>query len=91
MCIRDSYLTSELVGSHLKKAQTEWVRNKTVCVPILGYQEIYFFSSKNLNTEVEFDVKENATKGQIKSAFKKSLKGKANNKKILSSFVSQIA
>ena len=85
------YLNSELVGSPLKKAHTEWVKNKTVCVPILGYQEIYFFSSKNLNTEVEFDVKENATKGQIKSAFKKSLKGKANNKKILSSFISQIA
>jgi len=85
------YLGMELVGAKYAAAHREWIRNKTVSAPILGYQEIYFFSEKNLNTEVEFDVKEDATKGQIRTAFKKSLKGKANNKKILSSFISQIA
>ena len=66
-------------------------KTKCVAAPVLGYQEIYFIASSALNTEVEFDVDVDATKNQIKNAFQKSLKGKKNNKKILSSFIDQIA
>ena len=86
-----NYLGRELERSEYVKKYKEWTKNKTVGASILGYQEIYFFSHKILNTDVEFEVDEDATKGQIKNAFKKSLKAKANNKKILSSFITQIA
>ena len=39
----------------------------------------------------EFEVKEDATKAEIKRAFGKSLKGKKMNKKILSEFIELVA
>ena len=74
----------------IARLKKEWTKNKSLCAPMMGYQELYFLSSKNLNTEVEFDPKSDS-KADIKRAFTKSLKGKANNKKILSSFITQIA
>lgn len=74
-----------------EKLKKEWTKNKSCCAPILGFQEIYFIAQKSLEISTEFEVAEDATKAQIKSAFQKSLKSKANNKKILSSFISQIA
>ena len=47
-------------------------------------------NSKSLNVDTDFDPKSDS-KADIKRAFTKSLKGKSNNKKILSSFISQIA
>ena len=46
---------------------------------------------KALATEDEFEVKEDATKAEIKRAFGKSLKGKKMNKKILSEFIELVA
>ena len=56
-----------------------------------GYSALYAISSKNLDEDVEFEVKEGAKKGDITRAFKKMLKSKSTNKKLLSSFVEQIA
>jgi len=78
----------ERVNENLKK---EWAKNKSCCAPILGFQEIYFLAQSNLDNDTEFVVSEDATKTQIKKAFQKSLKSKATNKKILSSFIAQIA
>ena len=47
--------------------------------------------SKKLHEDVDFEVKEDATKSQIKNAFSKSLKSKKNNKKILGEFIEMIA
>ena len=44
-----------------------------------------------MNSSEEFEVKENATKAQIRSAFKKNLKNKSGNKKVLSSFIDMVA
>tara|TARA_B100000674_G_scaffold8192_2_gene6286 strand:- start:6023 stop:8146 length:2124 start_codon:yes stop_codon:yes gene_type:complete len=66
-------------------------KHKSVSAPIMGYQELYLIQSNKLNDDVEFDVAEDATKAAITRAFKKTLKAKANNKKILSSFITQIA
>ena len=53
---------------------------------------IYFgLSSAALSQDAEFEVKEDATKAQIKSAFTKSLKGKKMNKKILGEFIDLVA
>ena len=44
-----------------------------------------------MNQDSEFDVKEDATKSQIKSAFVKSLRSKKMNKKVLGEFIELIA
>ena len=45
----------------------------------------------SLAVDDEFEVKEDATKTQIKAAFMKSLKAKKLNKKVLSEFVELVA
>ena len=44
-----------------------------------------------MNKEVDFEVDEDATKSQIRSAFKKSLNKSKFNRKILSEFVELIS
>ena len=44
-----------------------------------------------MSNDVEFDPPEEATKAQIKSAFKKSLNKSKFNRKILSEFVELVA
>ncbi len=52
----------------------------------------YFgISANSLSQDSEFEVSDNASKTQIKSAFVKSLKGKKMNKKILSEFIELVA
>ncbi len=48
-------------------------------------------SASNLADYAEFEVAEDATKSQIKSAFAKSLKIKKLNKKVLGEFISLVA
>ena len=55
-----------------------------------GYHAYFGLSSSALNSDSSFEVKEDATKAQIKSAFKKSLSAKMN-KKVLGQFMSYIA
>jgi hypothetical protein len=83
--------SSDLNKQTNDKLKKDWTKNKSCCASILGFQEIYFFQSKSLEISSEFEVADDATKAQIKNAFQKSLKSKANNKKILSSFITQIA
>jgi len=86
------YLEDAFWPKHDKidRMKKEFTKNKSIVAPIRGYQELYFLNNKNLNVEVEFEPKSDS-KADIKRAFTKSLKGKANNKKILSSFITQIA
>ncbi len=48
-------------------------------------------SSSALGNDDEFEVKEDATKAEIKRAFGKSLKNKKMNKKILGEFIELVA
>ena len=48
-------------------------------------------SATALSQDTEFEVAEDATKSQIKSAFAKSLKTKKLNKKVLGEFISLVA
>ena len=86
------YLEDAFWPKHDKidRMKKEFTKNKAIAAPIRGYQELYFLNNKNLNMDVEFEPKSDS-KADIKRAFAKSLKGKANNKKILSSFILQIA
>jgi len=78
--------------SHYEEVQKQWRKQKSAILPFpKGYSALYAISSKNLDEDVEFEVKEGAKKADISRAFKKMLKSKSTNKKLLSSFVEQIA
>ena len=78
--------------SKYEEVQKQWRKEKSAVLPLpKGYSALYAISSKNLDDDVEFEVKEGAKKGEITRAFKKMLKSKSTNKKLLSSFVEQIA
>jgi hypothetical protein len=84
------YLGNEVEYEKQAPYKNQWSKNKSAAAKIMGYQEIYFMNSKNLNDSTDFEPKSDS-KADIKRAFTKSLKGKSNNKKILSSFITQIA
>jgi hypothetical protein len=68
-----------------------WKKLKTCTITTSGYHKYFGLSSQHISQETDFDVKEDATKAQIKSAFKKSLSNKKMNKRVLSEFVELIA
>ena len=71
--------------------QSAWKKDKSLKLTDVGYHAYFGLSSHALGNDTEFAVKEDATKAQIKSAFKKSLNGKKMNKKVLSQFMEFIA
>ena len=78
--------------SHYEEVQKQWRKEKSAILPFpKGYTALYAISSKDLEDDNEFEVQEDATKAQITRAFKKMLKSKSTNKKLLNSFVSHIA
>ena len=74
-----------------EKCLREWRKLKTFNITNGGYDAYFGLSSNALADDSEFEVKEGATKGQIKNAFVKSLKTKKLNKKVLGEFVSLVA
>ena len=73
------------------KLITEWKKNKSISLKMVGYDAYFGISSNSLSTDTTFDVDEGATKAKIKSAFIKSLKTKKLNKKVLNEFVELIS
>ena len=74
-----------------EKCMKDWRKLKTFTIKSSGYDAYFGLSSSALADETEFEVKDGATKGQIKTAFVKSLKTKKLNKKVLGEFVSLVA
>ena len=68
-----------------------WKKEKAFSIKSSGYSTYFGISANALSQSTEFEVKEDATKTQIKSAFVKSLRNKKMNKKILGEFVELIA
>ena len=78
--------------SYYEEVQQQWRKQRSASIPFpKGYSALYAISSKDLEDDCEFEVKEGAKKGEITRAFKKMLKSKSTNKKLLTSFVEQIA
>ena len=75
----------------VQRIQSIWKKDKSIKLENVGYHAYFGLSSHALGNDTEFTVKEDATKSQIKSAFKKSLNGKKMNKKVLSQFMDFIA
>ena len=73
------------------KIQSDWKKLKSFTITKSGYDAYFGLSSSALSQDTEFEVSDDATKAQIKSAFVKSLKTKKLNKKVLGEFVELIA
>jgi ASC-1-like (ASCH) protein len=75
------------------KIQKEWRKSKSAEISDYnGYQKMYFIGSDNIhNDDNSFEVAQDATKSQIRNAFKKSLSKKAVNKKMLTSFATMVS
>ena len=70
--------------------EKDWKKSKSYIIKNSGYDAYIVMSSHHLNQDSEFEVKEDATKSQIKTAFAKSLKTKKLNKKVLGEFISLV-
>ena len=73
------------------KMMKGWKKNRSVSIKSSAYDTYFGLSTTALASDDEFEVKEDATKAEIKRAFGKSLKGKKMNKKILSEFIELVA
>jgi hypothetical protein len=69
----------------------DWRKNKSFAIKKSGYHVYFGLSGSALSTDAEFEVSDDASKTQIRSAFAKSLKGKKMNKKVLGEFIELIA
>ena len=73
-----------------EKIQSDWKKLKSFTITKSGYDAYFGLSATALSQDTEFEVAEDATKSQIKSAFVKSLKTKKLNKKVLGEFISLV-
>jgi hypothetical protein len=78
-------------GPDYEKVMSAWKKEKAFTIKKSGYHSYFGLSANALAQNSEFEVAEDATKSQIKSAFVKSLKSKKMNKKILGEFVELVA
>jgi hypothetical protein len=69
----------------------QWKKEKSFTLTESGYHKYFGLSSTAMNQDTDFEVKEDATKSQIKTAFVKSLRTKKMNKRILGEFIELIA
>ncbi len=78
-------------GDEYEKVMNAWKKEKAFTIKKSGYHSYFGLSAATLSQESEFEVADDATKAQIKSAFVKSLKTKKMNKRILGEFVELVA
>ena len=72
--------------------QKQWKKDKSAVISFpKGYTALYAISNQSLSDDTEFDVESGAKKGEISRAFKKMLKNKSTNKKLLNSFIEYVA
>ena len=78
--------------AHYDQVQKQWKKNKSAVIPFpKSYTALYAISNNAIDDDVEFEVESGAKKGEISKAFKKMLKGKSTNKKLLNSFIEYVA
>ena len=93
--ISDCDTEADMWDNGMKKYNREYAKNKCVTFKNeLGYNELYIVKSWKgaLATDAtEFEVNEDASKGQLTSAFKKYSKSKKLNKTLLTNFGKAVA
>ena len=83
-----NYGDQEFYGEVVK----QWKKTKSAIIPSpKAFTALYAINANSLSDDVEFDVESGAKKADISRAFKKMLKGKSTNKKLLSSFIQYVA
>ena len=78
-------------GNYHEIDKKRWSKERCAVVNTAGFDIMYVLASTSLNQSDEFDVDDGATNAQIRAAFRKSLKSKSTNNKILSSFATMVA
>ena len=75
------------------KLKNEYRKNKSVVIPNpISFNALYAISAKGLERDdTEVELGEHATKAQINKAFREMIKSSGTNRKVLSSFIDQIA
>ncbi len=73
-----------------EKIHNDWKKLRSFTITNSGYDAYFGMSATALAQDSEFEVADDATKSQIKSAFAKSLKTKKLNKKVLGEFISLV-
>ena len=72
--------------------QKQWKKEKSAIIPNpAAFTALYAINNTALNQSTELDVEAGAKKGDISRAFKKMLKSKSTNKKLLNSFVEYVS
>ena len=84
-------LYHEYSDKQYQKIQNDWKKLRSFTITNSGYDAYFGLSASTLSQDAEFEVAEDASKAQIKSAFVKSLKTKKLNKKVLGEFISLVA
>jgi len=79
-----------IYSAEYTKMENSWKKIRSFTIKNSGYHSYFGLSSSTLNSVDEFEVDDDATKTQIKSAFVKSLNSKKMNKKILGEFISLV-
>ena len=79
------------LSAETDKTMAIWKKQRAFSLKNSGYHTYFGLSANALSQDADFEVAEDATKTQIKSAFAKSLKSKKMNKKILGEFVELVA
>ena len=78
--------------AHYDQVQKQWKKDKSAVIPFpKSYTALYAISNNAIDADTEFDVESGAKKGEISRAFKKMLKTKSTNKKLLNSFIEYVA
>lgn len=75
----------------IENLMNQWSKEKCLTIKTSGYHSYFTLSAKTLSQDSKFDVPEDSTRTQIKSAFVKSLKVKKMNKRILGEFIELIS
>jgi hypothetical protein len=78
-------------GPDYDKVMNAWKKEKAFSIKTSGYHTYFGLSASALSQDSEFQVSDDASKAQIKSAFVKSLKSKKMNKRILGEFIELVA
>tara|TARA_R100001594_G_scaffold17448_1_gene35549 strand:+ start:2652 stop:4823 length:2172 start_codon:yes stop_codon:yes gene_type:complete len=83
--------TDSITFNDMESYTAQWRKHKSIALALGNFTKFFALSTNEMNKEVDFEVDEDATKSQIRSAFKKSLNKSKFNRKILSEFVELIS
>ena len=87
-----SFVSHYADATQYDEIQRQWKKDKSAIIPdAVAYSALYALRLESLDEETEFEVAAGAAKGQITRAFKKMLKSKSTNKKVLSAFAEMVS